>query len=292
MSDRNLAVMSPSRERQVVVTQSMEKEVEHCMSKMLIPRMLVALVCVAIVAVAPAAAQITTDQERVGNARDALAKWVETEQVISREKEDWSMGREVLEQRISLMEGEVAALEQKIAETKKAIAEIGDQRGELVADNRSLHEAQAVLEAVVQRLETKTKRLLVVTPQPLAQRVAPLSRRLPDDPANTELSLSTRFQNVIGVLNAINKFNADITLTNEVRTLPDGSSAEVKALYLGLGQAYYVTPNGLSAGIGRPSQEGWDWVAADELSGEISRAIAVFQNEQKPAYVPLTVTIQ
>lgn len=262
------------------------------MSKTLTPKMLAAFVCVAISAVAPAVAQSTTEHERVGNARDALAKWVETEQVISREKEDWNMGREVLEQRISLMEGEVAALEQKIAETRKAIAEIRVKRDELVADNRSLHDAQTVLETVVQRLETKTKRLLVAIPEPLAQRVAPLSRRLPDDPANTELSLSTRFQNVIGVLNAINKFNADITLTNEVRTLPDGSSAEVKALYLGLGQAYYVTPNGLSAGIGRPSQEGWDWVAADEMAEEISRAIAIFQNEEKPAYVPLTVTVQ
>jgi hypothetical protein len=97
---------------------------------------------------------------------------------------------------------------------------------------------------------------------------------------------------VIGVLNAINKFNADITLTNEVRAMPDGSSAEVKALYLGLGQAYYVTPNGQSAGVGRPTAEGWEWVPANELSVEIARAIAIFQNEEKPAYVPLTVTIQ
>jgi hypothetical protein len=240
----------------------------------------------------PAQNQTPPDRERIGNARDTLAKWVETQQVISREEEDWRLGREVLEQRIALMEGELASLEEKIEQTRDAIGEIDGKREELIADNESLHDAQGALESAIRRLEDKTKKLLVAIPEPLSQRVAPLSRRLPEDPESTELSLSTRFQNVIGVLNAINKFNADITLTNEVRTLPDGSSAEVRALYLGLGQAYYVTPNGRSAGVGRPSADGWDWVAADELAPEITRAIAIFQNEEQPAYVPLTVTIQ
>jgi hypothetical protein len=126
----------------------------------------------------------------------------------------------------------------------------------------------------------------------LRQRVAPLSERLPDDSDRTEASLSQRFQNVIGILNEVNKFNRDITVTSELRTLSDGTVAEVQALYLGLGQAYYVTVDGSAAGVGRPGPEGWDWSSADEFAESISRAIAILRNEEVPAYVPVPVQIR
>ena len=71
-----------------------------------------------------------------------------------------------------------------------------------------------------------------------------------------------------------------------------GSTAEVKALYIGLGQAYYVTPTGDAAGVGQPTPDGWKWTPANDLAPEISRAIAILQNEEVPAFVPLPVTIE
>jgi hypothetical protein len=122
--------------------------------------------------------------------------------------------------------------------------------------------------------------------------VAPLSQRMPDDPANTEVSLSERFQNVIGILNEVNKFNRDITVTNELRELPGGSMAEVTVVYLGLGQAYYVTSGGDGAGVGRPAADGWEWTAANHLAPEIFRTVEILKNAQPPAFVPLPVEIR
>jgi len=110
----------------------------------------------------------------------------------------------------------------------------------------------------------RTKRLLERLPDPVRERVKPLSQRFPEDPADTKLSLGERFQNVIGVLNEVNKFNGEVSVTSEVRALANGSSAEVTALYLGIGQAYYVNASGDAAGIGTASADGWVWTPADE----------------------------
>ena len=69
-------------------------------------------------------------------------------------------------------------------------------------------------------------------------------------------------------------------------------TAEVRALYIGLGQGYYVTVSGEAAGIGYPTPEGWRWTPQDGLADEISRAIAILQSEDVPAYVPLSVEIR
>lgn len=232
------------------------------------------------------------DKKALESTRTALAKWVETQEVISKERKDWQEGKELLEQRISLVQGQIDDVEQRIAAARKGLADADGSRRELGAESRSLDDGTAVLEGAIAELETKAGRLVAMLPGPIRSRVAPLSQRLPSGSARSGLTLGERYQNVIGILNEVNKFNADITVASEIRPLPDGTTAEVQALYIGLGQAYYVTANGNAAGIGRPSPEGWTWTPADDLAGRIREAIAILQNEKVPAYVPLPVTIQ
>jgi hypothetical protein len=230
--------------------------------------------------------------ESLDSTRATLAKWMETQQIISEEKRDWQVGKELLQQRIDLIQSEITELEGKIAASRESLGEAGQKRQEVIAENRSLKAAGERLVESIDVLETKTRILLKRLPEPISQRVAPLSQRIPADPVKTQLSMGERFQNVIGVLNEVNKFNRDITVTSEIRALPDGTTAEVKALYIGLGQAYYVSNQGDSAGVGLPGEEGWQWIEASDLADEITRAIAILQNQSVPAYVPLRVSIR
>jgi hypothetical protein len=230
--------------------------------------------------------------ESLESARAILARWVETQQIISREREEWQVGREVLEQRIGLLKSEIATIEERIAEASSSMGDAEKKRRELLAEDRRLSEASAVLESTIGAFETRTRELIRTLPEPLRERVALLSQRIPADPDRTEMSLSQRFQNVIGILNEVNKFNRDLTVANEVLELPDGSRAEVQSLYVGLGQAYYVTADGGAAGIGSASSGAWTWRAANQLAPEIRRAIAILQNEEVPDYVPLPVEIR
>ncbi|MCG8432352.1 MAG: DUF3450 domain-containing protein, partial [Candidatus Omnitrophica bacterium] len=113
----------------------------------------------------------------------------------------------------------------------------------------------------------------------------------PERPDETKLSLGERFQNIVGVLNEVSKFNREITLASEVRNLPDGTSAEVTTIYVGIGKAYYVNNKGDIAGIGSASENGWRWRTANEAAPEIARAIAILKNEQAAAFTQLPVEI-
>lgn len=241
-----------------------------------------------------ARAQDDRDQraDTVESARATLARWVETQQIISREREDWQIGKEVLEQRISLLEREIATIDQGLAEVRASAGEADRRKGEMMDEERTLENATAVLQESIELFEGRTKELLLTLPEPLRGRVDLLSRRLPADPANTELSLSQRFQNVVGVLNEVNKFNRDLLVANEVLELPDGTRTEVRSLYVGLGQAYYVTADGGAAGIGHAADGVWTWQPANELAPQVTRAIAILQNEEVPDYVPLPVDLR
>lgn len=230
--------------------------------------------------------------EDTSETRAALEKWVEIQRVISQEKRDLALAKEMLRERIQLVEREIENLRDKIAEAEASIAEANRKRDEIDRDNDALQQTIGSLLDTLVSLEVQTRRLVPRLPEPLRERVKPLSQRLPDASGETVLSVSERFQNVIGLLNEVNKFNQSITTVREIRALPDGTSAEVTAVYLGLGQASYSGANGRIAGVGVPSDQGWVWKPADHAAGAIAQVVAILNNEHVAAFVQVPVTLE
>ena len=247
---------------------------------------------VGLVAAVPAGTAQTDGADRIDDVRTTMDKWVQTRRLISKERQDWTLGREMLDERIKLVEREIASLREKIAQAQKNIDETDIKRAELVAENDKLKSAGAELAGIVTGMEAQTKALTKRLPDPIRSRVKPLSQGLPVDPNQTEVSLSRRYLNVLGILLEVNKFNRGIELTSEVRTLPDGSVAEVTALYLGLGQAYYTGGNGTIAGVGRPDADGWTWEPVNDAAEQVAEAVAILKNEKVAGFVPLPLTVQ
>ncbi|HSW01973.1 MAG TPA: hypothetical protein VLI39_17535 [Sedimentisphaerales bacterium] len=67
-------------------------------------------------------------RENIDNARAAMEKWVETQRVISKEKQDWVLGREMLNERVALVEREIASLREKIDQAKESISDADKKR--------------------------------------------------------------------------------------------------------------------------------------------------------------------
>jgi uncharacterized phage infection (PIP) family protein YhgE len=232
-------------------------------------------------------------REKINNTRVTLEKWVETQRMISKEKQEWALAREMLGERINLVQNEIESLREKITKAEQSISDADKKRAELVEQNDKLKKSAETLKTIISNLEAQTRELSKRLPDPIRERIKLLTKLIPEDPNNTELSLSQRFSNVLGILNEVNKFNrGEITVTSEVRTLPDGSSAEVTVLYLGLGQAYYTGANGTIAGVGRPSKDGWIWEPANDVANEITDAIAILKNEKVAGFIPLPAKIQ
>ena len=128
-------------------------------------------------------------------------------------------------------------------------------------------------------------------PEPLQTTLDPLRQRIPADPASTSVTLPERFQNVLGILDVINKSNNEITLSYEVRELAGGRPSQVRVLYVGLSQAYYVGSDG-EGGIGRPEDDGWRWEPSSAVAGDVLTALEIVQGKHTPAFVPLPVKLQ
>ncbi|MBL8858812.1 MAG: DUF3450 family protein [Planctomycetes bacterium] len=223
--------------------------------------------------------------------RAVLGKWIETQQIITKERNDWQQAREVLAGRVELLSQELASLQEKSKTARESEREARDRRAELHATEIEVRAAGEHLTATVTRLEGEIRRLYKSLPEPAQVRLQPLIGRMPEDPHNTRASFPERFQNVLGILNEVNKDNTEIQTGYEVRNLTSGKPSEVRTLYVGLTQAYYVSPGG-EAGIGRPGADGWTWESAPSIAGEVMTAMDILQGKHTPAFVALPTRIQ
>jgi hypothetical protein len=252
---------------------------------------LAVLVCGQTLLTAQAGAGAADKSPSLEETRLTMGKWIETQQIIAKERKDWQQGKEILLGRLELVKKEVSTLADKIKLASASVAEAGKRRGELQAEQDQLKAAGARLTEIICGLESEVRKMSKSIPEPIRARLQPLYLRVPDDPAKTRASTAERFQNVLGILNELNKANNEISVSYEVRTLADGKPAEVRVMYLGLAQAYYVSANG-EAGIGRPTLEGWVWTPSRAVSADVLMALEILQGKQSPAFVPLPVKIQ
>ncbi|MEI6645202.1 MAG: DUF3450 family protein [bacterium] len=233
-----------------------------------------------------------TAQDELETAKLNLEKLLETKRLISQEQRDWRLGRELLADRALVLEKELASLKAKTAQTTNETVVLDLKFAEVRAQNEQITAAVTRMREAVSGLETRLPQLLARTPEPVRERVKPLIQRLPQNPADTKTSMPERFQNVIGILNEIGKANGEVTVATEIRTMANGRPTEVKTLYIGMGQAYYVSAKG-DAGIGRPATtNGWEWLPANELATRVTDAMQIMQNKATARFVPLPVKIQ
>jgi regulator of replication initiation timing len=227
----------------------------------------------------------------IKNTRTALSEWVENQRLMAKKRRKWAMQKELLTDRIRLLETEIKSLRGQIEAKKEQIAKNQKEQEILQKQDQRLKDTIAALTETVSELEKRTRRLLGRMPETVRGEVAMLSDRLPDDPQKTELSLVKRVMTIIAILNKLNEFNMDVTLTREVRDLSSGKRVEVRVVYVGLGQAYYVSENAQFAGIGRPGPDGWGWKAVNGAAPQIAKAIRILEKKTTAAYVQLPIDI-
>jgi len=236
-------------------------------------------------------ADAPTSAESPESVRALLSKWSETQQILSKEREEWKLGKEVLISRIDLLKGELAALETKGSDASKGTQDIRRERQDLLSQAERLKSSAEELSKLAGEMEEKIRSLQPRLPDPLKEKIGPLYSRMPADSAHSAASPAERFQNIAGILNEINKFNGEITVTSEIRTLSDGKPAEVRVVYLGLGQAYFVGSQG-QAGIGRPAAAGWEWKSDDPIAPQVQEVVEILQSKAKPKFVALPVDLR
>ena len=127
--------------------------------------------------------------------RLTMGKWIETQQIISKERNEWQQGREILESRLDLVKREVASLEEKIQQAKGGIEEADKKRAAFVSENEQLKVDGHELFSALADMEAEVQRLVKALPEPIRLKLQPLAQRIPADPAASKVSAAERFQN-------------------------------------------------------------------------------------------------
>ncbi|MCW5550541.1 MAG: DUF3450 family protein [Verrucomicrobiae bacterium] len=227
----------------------------------------------------------------VARARTTLEQWVQTRQLISRTRADWQADKETLEQTTQLYERELRNVAEQMGRVSTNHAQVDFERDQALHQQSELTNATETIKFLVAGLETRLKALAPSFPPPLTDKLQPLLQRLPADSAATRASGLERIQNLVGILNEVDKFNAAITVVSEVQKNPAGAEVQVETLYLGLAQAYFVDKAGEYAGVGTPTAQGWQWTEQKELAGRIQESLAMYKNAKPAAFVSLPVRI-
>ncbi len=231
-------------------------------------------------------------ESKVGQTKTVVEQWVKLRDQISKTKRDQALAEEMLQRQIEMVQQATARLREQTKEAKTKITEATEKRDELQAEKKTLQQAQAELAEAIVALETRVKQLLQRIPEHNARDLEALSQAIPKDPEKTDVKLTQRYQKVVSLLAALNKAQGEVTVLNERRELPGGKAAEVTAIYLGLGQAYYVGANGTIAGRGTSGPGGWTWTAANDIAEKVALAVAIYRNEEAATFVQLPVVIQ
>lgn len=214
---------------------------------------------------------------QIDEARSVLEKWVETRQITSKERADWSTEKAILGDTVTLLQNELKRIEEQIATLTETATAADEERAKLTAERDRLTAGSDAVINNIGQLETKLRAIVSRLPAPLVNTIQPLVRRLPDDPEDTKLSLGERVQNVVGILSQADKFNTTMTLTSETQELESGKMVQVNTLYWGTAIAYFVDDSGTYGGYGTPAEGGWEWTELDGAGPAIRELLAVYE---------------
>lgn len=229
--------------------------------------------------------------DRFEAARQTTIQWMRTRKAINATIREWAEQQQSLELTAELLNKEIGVLDGQIKQAREAADGSKSKRTEL---ENKLKRRNELLDHAGKRLgavESKLTEYAGMFPPVLAATVEPLMRKFPKADAPSQIPVSQRLQNLLTVFNEIEKFNAQFTVTPEMHGL-NGAQVRVQVLYLGLAQAYYVSKSGRLAGVGRPGPDGWIWTPNNQIAGDVSRAIRVFQDEAVPSLVNLPVELK
>jgi hypothetical protein len=222
--------------------------------------------------------------------RSITREWVNVEQAISREAGEAERTHILTTDRIAVLEAETNLLRAERSGNTDRGTRDERERIALVRQETEGAAQHTQLMAFLLSAETQVKNMRARLPRTLGENLAHLYQRLPEEADSTHRGIAERLQTITGILTNIQAFNDSISVTVEVKAINHHPAGEVTTLYLGLGQAYYLSAS--DAGYGYPGAQGWTWTSQPGLKASIARAIATAEGRAaKPAFVELPVTL-
>jgi len=236
--------------------------------------------CLLFATVALAAEQPTPATPAADQAREIIHAWLEAEDTISKEKEDWAVEKATMAELLALHRKELALLDEELSKAGMSASGHDERMKNARAELQRLQAARQKTAAMLAKQIPRILRLAAMFPKPLRAEAN-------DDLATLEAwksgdEVRDALRALLGTVSKAEAFNRRITRTREVR-----NGREVDVLYLGLAHAYYLGAE--TAGLGQPGPDGWTWREEPDLASPLKHALAVLDKKRPPEIVRLPV---
>lgn len=231
--------------------------------------------------------------KELDSARGLVEQWVQVEETVSREAVAWKEKESSLRDLIEVSQMEISKLKEELSRIDASTTQADEQRIQMVEEREDLARRVERIRGFLIETELRLRELEPVFPSPLKRSLAPLYARIPENPQSTRLGVAERMQTVITMLTTVLAFDDKVTVDLDVRELSDGSSGEVKTLWVGLAAAYYLDSANGEAGYGQMSETGWQWVSQSGLRDDIEEAVALAEGQtQEARFIELPVSVR
>ena len=221
--------------------------------------------------------------------RELIKQWVQTERLISEEKTTWQVDKKRMQELLDLYQKELKLLNEEIAQAGSSAEMVDERKQTYEKELKEYRDAQRLLSDAMARLLPRVLQLLTQLPEPLRQKLeADIELLQSKDALKKPRDV---LKSMLAIMAESGRFNRSITVAEETRELPSGKKMTVDVIYLGLAQAFYTTEQGDTAGVGRPSQTGWQWQEQPKLAKDIRSALAVERKDSPPQLISLPIQL-
>jgi TolA-binding protein len=217
-------------------------------------------------------------QKEIAKTREVIAQYVDTRQAIARVKNEWKSYQELSQRRIDLYEREIEQLRSTISAAEEQTTQAEREIDRIRTEINQLRGANDIIAKALPGMEDTMRELYQYFPRPLKSKTQRLVQQL-----GKSRQASDRMAVLIGILNEVDKFNAEFNFDTDEKKLPSGETKLVDVIYLGLAIAYYADKDAEVGGIGVPAEGDWQWTERNDLAPAIRDAVLYYNGDIKPA---------
>ncbi len=222
--------------------------------------------------------------------KSVISEWVETQRQLARAQSRWRTEKATLEFDLSRMREELKYFKDSIESMKSNESASLNERDTLLEQKQGLERFERIW---LERLPILEKRVLELSqrlPDPLKRKISPALKRLQGvrDPNS---GINSRLQAIVAILGETDQFHHSVQIHDQIISINGAEEIQVKVIYIGLTQAYFVNEKGEQAGTGQPGATEWEWSSQPKLADRVQKMIRIQSGESAPAWVSMPLEL-
>lgn len=237
-------------------------------------------------------ATVVQAQEPWREADQLVEQWNSLERQNSVLESRWRERQSLLQLQLELLERERQSLRDFIGSRRASTDEVDQRRLQLAEDQVRYETNQEAMEESLVGAERALQAMLPRLPPPLQSAWQGEMSKLSSYESPTP---SQRLQTVVTMLSAAIEFDNRVTVHTTMMDDAADNPVEVRQMYLGLAQGWYLSSDRRLVGYGRAGPDGWQWSEAlhqpAQTADELTRAFDMIENPAIAAPVSLPVLL-